>query len=376
MNSGYTHLTAKQPKNRAITCATHKYVIGWPFYFIITKGLKMDVLPVKTVVAGESGYRTPTKHGTIDVFYKNKRYVFTAPVMQRTAWREVVAKLILGPRGKSSDLVALNKGVPADLRRNRHSATAYRVGKLDKPPIRVRRQPGDDPLYTTGGKRKAGARELLILVDTFRAGDPRREVAGWGKRRGCFLAVDMLTGHAFLFRHPEGGRGAARAMLVMSWAVGDGPPVEVRGTWPAYGVMARGWTAEEKRRIAAARGKAGRDSHFDKQMAEYRAREASDRRAAVARERSARGRIAEKAKRVTLAGISLRRAEASEVLGEAGPERVAEKRRELELAWDDYHRQVAIDSGWIKGARPVAKPSGPGVRRLPAIVPEVPRIVT
>lgn len=369
-------MTAKQPKSRATACGAREYVVGWPFKFIITKGLKMEVLPVKTVVAGESGYRVPTKHGTVDVFYKNKRYVFVAPVMQRTAWREVVAKLILGPRGKSSDLVALNKGVPADLRRNRHSATAYRVGKLDKPPIRVRRRPGDDPLYTTGGKRKAGARELLVLVDTFRAGDPRREVAGWGKRRGCFLVVDMLTGHAFLFRHPEGGRGAARAMLVMSWAVGDGPPVEIRGTWPAYGVLARGWTAEERGRIAAARGKAGRDSHFDKQLMEYRERERSEKRAAAARERSARGRIAEKAKAVTLAGISLRRAEASEVLGEAGAERVAEKQRGLARAWEDYSHQVAMDSGWIKGARPVAKPSGPGVRRSPATVPEAPRIVT
>lgn len=335
----------------------------------------MEVLPVKTVCAGESGYRTPTKRGTVDVFYKNKRYVFMTPTMQRTAWREVVAKLILGPRGKSSDLAAINKGIPADLRRNRHSATAYSVGKLDAPPIRVRRQPGDDPVHTTGNKRKRGQRELLILEDVLRVGDPRRDGAGWGKRRGCFLAVDMLTGHAFLFRHPEGGRSAARGMLVMAWAVGDGPPVAVHGTWPAYGVLARGWTAEEKGRIAAARGKAGRDSHLDKQMAEYRARQASDKRAGAARERSARGRITEKAKRVTLAGISLRRAETSEALGEAGVDRVAEKRRELAIAWDDYHRQVAIDSGWIKGARPVAKPSGPGVRRLPVVAPEVPVIV-
>lgn len=317
----------------------------------------MDVKPLKIVDAGTAGYRTPTALGTVDVFYKRMRYVFLAPPSCRVAWRGAVARLILGPRGKSSDVVPIARA-GADLRRGENKAKAYRVGRLDSRPIRVRRQPGDDPLYTTGGKRKAGARELLELVDVFRAGDPRRELLGWGKRRGCFLVVDMLTGHAFMFKAPEGGRSGARGLILQAWAVGSGPEVEVRGAWPAYGVLARGWSAEERGRIMSAAAKAGRDKAADLRLAKVRAAEKAARGASAAAEKAARGRIAKAARGVNLAAISLKRAEVSAVRwpGGAVAEKVEAKRRALGVAWDDYHRQVAVDGGRVKGAAPISKP--------------------
>ena len=312
----------------------------------------MDVSPVKVINEGEPGYRAPTAHGTVDVFHRLKRYVFTAPSFNRVAWRGEVAKLILGPRGKSSDLVRLDSVLPGSVGVPVRQARQYRIGELKKPGAQVvsKRRPGDPPLHAAAG---------LELVDTIQPGDPRRAVTGWGKRRGCFLVVDMVDGVAYLFRWRDRGRRAeVRDRLVWAWMLNDGPPVEVRGRWPAYGVMARQWTTEEKAAIVSRRvanqwrvkklkGKRmteEKKSVFDHAMAR--------------RDREARAEIGRAAKAVDAVAVSLKRAEVSAIRWPTGPavEKVGPLWARLDKAWRDYLSVREACIARVIGARPARQP--------------------
>lgn len=324
----------------------------------------MDIKPLKVINEGEPGYRSPTAHGTVDVFYKLQRYVFLVPT-DRVLWRAAVAKLILGAHGKSADLVRLDRVPPAGIKRGQCKAKQYRIGELKKKGAQVvaRRRPGDPPLYAPAG---------LVLVDTVAPGDPRRLVPGWGKRRGCFLVVDGVDGMAYFFRGPYKGLGrkGLRDQLVRAWMLNDGPPVEVRGRYPAYGVIARRWSAEEKAAIAGQRVKEGlRLRRFGVEAARLGAEKAA-KAARLGAEKAARGRVFKLAKRVNAEAERVKRAEVSAVRW-PGPEREEAKRVRwlaLDKAWADYLRQVEADRGKVKGARPLARPA-----RFHASVGELPR---
>lgn len=312
----------------------------------------MGITPARIVNEGEPGYRAPTAHGTVDVFYMLKRYVFIAPSFDRVTWRGEVAKLILGPRGKSSDLVRLDSVLPDGVGIPVRQAKQYRIGKLKKPGAQVisKRRPGDPPLHAPAG---------LELVDTIRPDDPRRDVAGWGKRRGCFLVVDMVDGVAYLFRwRDRGKRAEVRDRLIRAWMLNDGPPVEVRGRWPAYGVMARQWSAEEKAAIVSRRvANQWRIKNLKgKRMTEEK-KSAFD-HAMVRRDREARVEIGRAAKAVDAVAVSLKRAEVSAVRWPSGAasEKVAGLWGRLDKAWRDYLvvREACIAR--VIGARPARQP--------------------
>lgn len=308
---------------------------------------------LKIVNEGEPGYRAPTAHGTVDVFYRLKRYVFFAPTSGRVAWRGAVAKLILGAHGKSADLVRLDSVPPAGLKRGECKAKQYRIGELKKKGAQVvsKRRPGDPPLAGPAG---------LALVDTMPAGDARRAIPGWGRRHGCFLVVDGIDGTAYFFRVAYGrkNRRDMRDKIVAAWALNDGPPVEVRGAWPAYWVMARKWTTEERSALAAQRG---RDGHRLKRISvETKKKEAARaaKRAAFAAELAARERIKRAAYVVDLAGVALKRAEVAAVRWPdgAGAEKLGGLRARLDKAWGDYLRQVEADRVRVKSKRAIRGP--------------------
>ena len=314
----------------------------------------MGVSPVKVINEGEPDYRAPTTHGTVDVFYGLKRYIFMAPNSSRVAWRGEVAKLILGPRGKSSDLVRIDSVLPGGVGVPVRQARQYRIGKMKKPGAQVvsKRRPGDPPLYAPAG---------LELVDTIQPSDPRRAAVGWGKRRGCFLVVDMADGVAYLFRwRDRGKRTEVRDRLVRAWMLNDGPPVEVRGRWPAYGVMARQWSAEEKAVIVSRRvANQWRIKKLKgKRMGEEK-KLAFD-HAMARRDREARVEIGRAAKAVDAVAVSLKRAEVSAVRWPSGAasEKVGTLWARLDKAWRDYLAVRGACIARVIGARPVRQPRG------------------
>lgn len=322
--------------------------------------LKMDVDLLKIVNEGEPGYRTPTAHGTVDVFHKLKRYIFLTPVGAREAWRvewrAAVARFILGSGGKSSDVIRIDHvphssvGVPA------RPAKQYRIGELKKPGSQVvsRRRPGDPPLHGAAS---------LELVEVIQLGDPRRDVAGWGKRRGCFLVLDGVTGAAYFFRADSKPRMYAKDQVIHAWFLNDGPPVEVRGKWPAWVVVARQWSPEERSALAAQRAKSGRRARFGAALGKDRKdreKARAEKAAAIAAEKAARGRIAEAANLVTMVSERLKRAEVSAARwpGAEKDEAVIRLRAWVDKAWVDYLRQVEVDKGKLRGVRGPRVPAG------------------
>lgn len=315
----------------------------------------MDVQPLKIIDEGTPGYRTPWELGTVDVFAKRRRYVFLKPEASRTPWREAVARLILGPGGKSSDLIRLDSVLPGKIAGGRQSAKQYRVGELKRAgaPTKSARRPDDPPLWAAAG---------LTLVDHLPLGDPRRDVPGWGKRRGEFLVLDSVTGGAWFFRCGYGGqdRMALKAKVIRAWALNDGPPVEVRGRYPGWIVTARQWTKAEKAVIVSARTKAAlwrAGMAKDGQAAE---RAAEEKRARIAAERATRAEVARLALRVGLKAESLKRAEVSALRWPSAERDEAVRARAawLDATWTEYLRAYELAAArYGQTGRRLARPA-------------------
>lgn len=314
----------------------------------------MDIKPLEVLYALSPGYRVPPARGRIAVFHALKRYEFNADEadrLGRIAWGDAVARLILGPGGKYADLVRTDpippplpgRELPA-VPRARH----YRIGELKRPgsPIHFARRPGDPPAHAAGG---------LVLVDHLPPGDPRRGVAGWGRRAGCFLVVDADSGDAYLYRRPDDcSARAIRTAVERAFGFNGGPwpsfPPGAR--WPAVLVRARQWDERERGVLAGQRRRKGA------RRSDKTARAIEARRERWAAERAARAAIATAARAVE-AAYRRERTAAAWVAVDPGGRRargLARASADLVTAWEAYRQAVEAGRPAIVTGRPVKVP--------------------
>lgn len=297
--------------------------------------------PVRTIYAGEPGYRAAPGVGEVDVWVKNKRLVYIDRLaMPRVAWRLAVARRELGPAGRAADV--------------RGRFPTYQIGELKRQGSQVitRRQPGGDPVHAAGDLR---------LVDKLPAGDPRLGDPAWRPARGCCLVIDVDQGAGWVYRLDR-GRRAFKSGLMRAFAYTAGPRVKVDGVPPVYRVHARQWTADEvSARSRAATVRVIRE-RTDKGKAAARAAELAKAKADRERRRAAMARIKAAAAKVDQLTIRLVDAETSlarwpdrpgQYVGQAGTRqaKVDGYRVGLARAWAEWLQAVRANSVILAGGR-------------------------
>jgi hypothetical protein len=305
----------------------------------------MDASIFKLIYAGEAGYRYPLGISELDVWYKNRRYIYQrGHARPRVAWREAVAKMILGPGGKASDLAGADP--------------SYQIGELKRQGSQVitRRQPDGDPVHAAGG---------LVLVDVLRPGDPRLNDPAWRPPRGCMAAIDKCGSGAVWVYRTAGSRTETKTRLIRAFAYTAGPRVKVTGLWPVYQVHARQWTPAE---LAKRIGERVRRTCRERNSSEHnkaKAAELAKVQAERERVKGARARVKAAAAKVDQLTIRLVDAETSLARWPGGERQAKVDRYRVELAraWAEWLQAVRASSAILGGGRLPAAPHKPARER-------------
>lgn len=301
-------------------------------------GIKLNALglnlgePVRTVYAGESGYRAAPGVGEVDVWVRNMRLVYVDRLaMPRVAWRQAVARRVLGPAGRAADV--------------RGRFPTYQIGELKRQGSQVitRRRPGGDPVHAAGG---------LVLVDVLAPDDPRLSDPAWRAPRGCCLAFDVDQGAGWVYRMGD-SRRAFKSALIRAFAYTAGPRVRITGAPPAYQVHARQWTKDEvaaRSRAAAVQVYRERNSRG---KAAARAAELARVQAERERVKGARARVKAAAAKVDQLTIRLVDAEASAARwpGDKRQAKVDRYRVGLARAWAEWLQAIQASAAILAGGR-------------------------